>query len=137
MPIIHVHLKKGTTKAFRAALSGAISEALLGTLELPADDYNQVTFEHEPENMLYDANFWGVPRSEKMIFISMSFNHRSAELKARLFENVATKVVRATGTRIEDIMMNIVEIASENWWAYGRAVNAETGFDARMVNTPA
>ena len=136
MPIVHVNLKKGTSTEYRSAVAQAIKDALLGVLELPDDDYNQVTFEHEPENMIYDPNFWGLPRSEKMIFVSMSFNERSPELKARLFETVADNLVAAVGLRREDVMMRIVEVARENWWAHGRTVNAETGFDSRMANTP-
>lgn len=136
MPIVHVHLKKGTSADYRAAIAGGIKDALLDVLELPADDYNQITFEHEPENMIYDPNYFGLPRSDKMIFVSMSFNHRSPELKARLFETVANNIVAAVGIGIEDVMMNIVETARENWWAQGRTVNPETGFDSRMVNAP-
>ncbi|WP_205651107.1 tautomerase family protein [Tsuneonella mangrovi] len=103
---------------------------------LPEDDYNQITFEHEPENMIYDPNFFGLPRSERMVFISMSFNHRSAELKAQLFDQVARNVVEEADLRIEDVMMNIIETARENWWAHGRTINPETGFDSRMVDAP-
>jgi phenylpyruvate tautomerase PptA (4-oxalocrotonate tautomerase family) len=136
MPIVHVHLKKGTSPEYRGSIAAAIKDALLGVLELPDDDYNQITFEHEPENMIYDPNFFGLPRSEKMIFVSMSFNQRSPQLKQKLFETVANNIVGAVGIGIEDVMMNIVEIARENWWAHGRTVNPETGFDSRMVNAP-
>lgn len=136
MPIVHVHLMKGSSPDYRRAVAGAIKAALNGVLELPDDDYNQITFEHEPENMIYDPNFFGLPRSEKMIFVSMSFNQRSPELKQRLFETIARNLVEAVDLRIEDVMMNIVEVARENWWAHGRTVNPETGFDSRMVNAP-
>ncbi len=136
MPLVHVHLKKGTSREYRASVAGAIKRALNGVFELPDDDYNQVTFEHEPENMIYDPNFFGLPRSERMIFVSMSFNHRSPELKKKLFEAVAQNLVEAVGLRIEDVMMNIVEVARENWWAHGRTVSPETGFDSRMANVP-
>ncbi len=136
MPLISVYLKKGTSPEFRRSLAGAIKKAFIGVLKLPDDDYNQVTFELDPENMIYDPNFFGEVRSEKMILISMSFNHRSAELKAELFETVAKNIVEAVGIRIQDVMMTVVETARENWWAYGRTVNQETGFDSRMVDAP-
>jgi phenylpyruvate tautomerase PptA (4-oxalocrotonate tautomerase family) len=136
MPLIHVHLKKGTSPEYRAAVAGAIKRALIGVLGLPDDDYNQVTYEHEPENMIYDPNFFGLARSDRMILVSMEFNHRSPELKAKLFETVADNVVEAVGLRREDVMMNIIEVARENWWAHGRSINPETGFDSRMVGAP-
>ncbi len=136
MPIVHVHLKKGTSTAHRLNIAKGIKRALREVLMLPEDDYNQITFEHEPENMIYDPNFFGLPRSERMVFISMSFNHRSAELKAQLFDQVARNVVEEADLRIEDVMMNIIETARENWWAHGRTINPETGFDSRMVDAP-
>ncbi len=133
MPIIHVHLKKGTTPAYRRALAGAIKSSVIKVLGLPDDDYNQVTYEHDPENMIFDPNFFGIPRSDRMVFVGMSFNTRPAEQKQRLFQEIARNVVAAVDLRIEDLMMNIQETPAENWWAYARTTNPETGFDSRMT----
>ena len=133
MPIIHVHLKKGSSSKYRRDVAGAIKRSMIDVLGLPDDDYNQITYEHDPENMIYNSNFFGVPRSEKMLLISMSFNTRPPEQKKRLFEIVANNIVKMTGTRIEDIMMMIIETPAENWWAFARTVNPETGLDSRML----
>ena len=132
MPIIHVNLNKGSSSEYRRGVADAIKQSMIDVLGLPDDDYNQITHEHDPENMIYDPNFFGVPRSEKMLLISMSFNIRPPEQKKRLFETVARNTVEMTGTRIEDIMMMILETPAENWWAFARTVNPETGFDSRM-----
>lgn len=134
MPIIHVHMKKGVTKEYKKAISDGIYKAMIDVLGLPLDDYNQLTFEMEPEDMRYDPNYFGEHRSEKVIFIQLTFNDgRSAELKTKLFETIANNLVENPGMRIQDVMMLITESGRQNWWAYARTVNPETGLDSRMT----
>jgi len=137
MPIIHVHLKKGTSLKHRESIKTAIHDAMKAVLGVPDDDYNQITYEHEPENMIYDPNYFGVPRSEKMVFIGLVFNARPAQQKQALFEKIAANVVEYAGLRIEDVMMNIQETDPANWWAYARTVDPKTGTDSRMSAPPA
>jgi 4-oxalocrotonate tautomerase len=132
MPIIYVSLRKGTPVAFRKAIAQGIQRAMISTLKIPADDYFQVTHELEPENMIYDRNFFGVVRSDEAVFIQLFFNHRPGDLKKALFAAIADNLVRDPSIRREDIFMSIAETAFENWWAQGRTVNPETGTDSRM-----
>lgn len=136
MPLSHVYLKKGVTREYKQAISDGVYRAMIDVLGLPADDYNQVTFEMDPDDMRYDPNYFGVPRSEKVVFISMSFNDgRTAETKTQLFETIAANLVESPGMRIEDIMMVILEAGRENWWAYARTTDPETGLDSRMAES--
>jgi len=132
MPIIYVSLRKGTPVAYRKAIAQGIQRAMISTLRIPDDDYFQVTHELEPENMIYDRNFFGVARGDNAVFVQLFFNHRPADLKKALFAAIADNLVRDPGLKREDIFMSIVETAFENWWAQGRAVNPETGTDSRM-----
>ena len=135
MPLIHVYLKKGVTREYKRAISDGIYRAMIDVLHLPDDDYNQVTFEMDPEDMRYDPNYFGVHRSEKVVFISITFNNgRAPETKTQLFETIAANLVKSPGMRIEDVMMYILEAARENWWAYARTINPETGLDSRMAH---
>jgi len=66
------------------------------------------------------------------VIIRMTFNHRPPAQKAALFETVADRLVTTVGMRREDVLMTILETAAENWWATGRTIDPETGFDTRM-----
>jgi 4-oxalocrotonate tautomerase len=132
MPIIYVSLRKGTSPAYRKSIAGSIQQAMIKTLKIPADDYFQVTHELEPENMIYDASYFGVARSEKAVFVQLFFNHRPATVKQALFEAIADHLVREPGLRREDVLLTISETAFESWWGYGRKVDPTTGTDARM-----
>ena len=134
MPLINVYMKKGVTKEYKKAISDGIRQAMMDVLGLPDDDYNQVTFEMEPEDMRYDPNYFGVPRSEKAIFFSITFNvGRTPETKQRLFQAIVDNLTKSPGMRIEDIMGFIVERAAENWNANARTGDPGTGSDSRMT----
>lgn len=82
--------------------------------------------------MVYDPNYFNVPRSPDIIFIHFFFNTRPKEMKERFFEAVADEVTKRTSLHREDLLMAITEVPAENWWAYGRTVDPKTGFDTRM-----
>ena len=132
MPLIEVWLREGKPAMYRKAIADGIHRAMIDVLKIPEDDYFQVTYEMSPENIIYDPNYFGVARSEDMVLIRLAFNARPAAVKQRLFETIADNLVKAPGFRREDIGMSIVETAFENWWAYARAVDPQTGTDARM-----
>jgi 4-oxalocrotonate tautomerase len=132
VPIIHVYLPKGETQDFKNAIARSIQDAMIETFALPEDDYFQITHETDPANLHYDRNYFGVKRGEKPVMISLSFNVRPPEPKKALFAAVVRNLTASPGIPIEDIYMNIIECAPENWWAYARTVNPETGTDARM-----
>ena len=137
MPIVNVSLRKGTPPEYRKAISSGIHKAMIENLHLPEDDYFQITHELEPENFVFDANFFGHHRSERMVVLQFFFNARSPAVKESFYNEVADNLVRDAGLRREDIMINIVEPAPQNWWIFGRTVDPETGFDSRMgARTP-
>lgn len=132
MPLIQVWMRSGKDKAYKAAISKSIHQAMMDVMKLPGDDYFQVTCELEEENYIFDPNYFGVPRSPDFLMIRLSFNARPAAVKQRLFETIADNLVKSPGLRREDIGMSIIETAFENWWAHARAVDPDTGTDSRM-----
>lgn len=100
----------------------------LGT---PRDDWFAVTHELDKEHFQYDPNYYGRERSPEFVMVQAFFNARPAVVKERVFEAVAENLTRA-GVHREDIMINIAEVAPENWWLEGREIDPATGTDARM-----
>lgn len=132
MPFVEIYLRKGKTPEFRKAVSTAVHESMREVFQIPEDDYFHVVHDMEPGDILHPPMFFGIERSADIVIIRMTFNQRPAAQKAALFEAVADHVTAATGTRREDVLMTVLETASENWWVYGRTIDPETGFDARM-----
>lgn len=132
MPFVEIYLRKGKSPDVRRALSEAVHASMREVFRIPEDDYFHVVHDMEPHDLRHPPVFFGLERSADVVIIRMTFNRRPPAQKAALFEAVADRVVADTGMRREDILMSILETASENWWVYGRTVDPETGFDTRM-----
>lgn len=136
MPLVYLSLRKGSSTEYKNKIAVSIHKAMKEVLNVPEDDYNQVTFDQEPEDMMFNPRYFGIERSAKTVFIQMFFNTRPPEVKAALYTAIANNLVESPGLRKEDIGIIVVETAPENWWAYGREVNPSSGFDKRMnLNT--
>ena len=132
MPMVYIQMHEGKDAAYKKAVSEGIHAAMMDVLGVPDDTWDQFFHEHKPGNMVYDRNYFDVPRSEDMMFIHFFFNTRPKEMKERFFEAVADEVTKRSGLRREDLLMAITEVPWENWWAFGRTVDPKTGFDTRM-----
>jgi phenylpyruvate tautomerase PptA (4-oxalocrotonate tautomerase family) len=78
----------------------------------------------------------GFARSEDLIFIDMSWNKRTPEIKKKLFEKIANNLEASPGLKRADILFTVKETPSENWWVHGRIVNPDTGLDSRIQHVP-
>ena len=132
MPIVNIWMHEGKDAAYKKHVSEGIHAAMMGVLGVPDDTWDQLFNDMKVGDMIYDPNYFGMPRGPDMIFIQFFFNTRPKEMKERFFEAVADEVTMRTGLRRQDLLMNIVEVPWENWWAYGRTVDPKTGFDTRM-----
>ncbi|MET7987511.1 MULTISPECIES: tautomerase family protein [unclassified Streptomyces] len=137
MPLINIYLRQGTSPEHRRNVSLGIHKAMVDVLKVPQDDQFHVFHEVSPDNFHMQPVVFGLRRSERAMFIQMSFNHRTAEQKAELFQGIVNNLRLFADVPEEDILMTIIETANENWWAAGRVVNPTTGYDERMNDTVA
>ncbi|MFE2997648.1 tautomerase family protein [Nocardia sp. NPDC059246] len=136
MPLINIYLRQGTTPEYRRNVSAALHKAMVDALKIPQDDQFHVFLEVTPDNFHMQQMVFGLPRSERTMLIQLSFNQRTAEQKNELFQEIVANLRVFADVPEEDILMMILETARENWWAAGRVVNPETGYDARMTDIP-
>ena len=137
MPFTTIEMHEGAyTAQQRKVISDAIHDAMIETLAIPEDD--RIHFFHVlPEgSVFHDHVMFGKPRTERLFFLTFSFNMRSAELKEALYRSTVRHLAATAGVSSDEVVMRVVETASENWWADGREVDPETGFDTRMTNVP-
>ena len=137
MPFVSIEVRQGvTTPEQRASISDAIHQALTETLDIPADDRFHVFHEAPQGGMFHDAVVFGKPRTDRLMFVTLSFNQRPPEVKNALFDSLVRHLRATAGVPSEDVMFRVIETARENWWADGRVVNPETGYDERMTVAP-
>jgi len=109
-------LLKGKSPQYRLELGNAVHQALVETINVPARDRFQVITQHEPEDFVYDAEYLGIRRSPDLVIIQVTLSAgRSLELKRALYRKIARRLNSAVRLRPEDVWVNLVEVAKENW----------------------
>jgi 4-oxalocrotonate tautomerase len=116
MPLIHISLRAGKPEAYRQAIFDSLYRAMREALDVPDDDQFMTIREHEPANFRYSASCYGVSRSEDVVYIQITvFDTRTAEQKKALFRRAAELLGENPGIRPENVFVNILESAKENW----------------------
>jgi len=116
MPLIHISLRAGKPEAYRQAIFDSLYRAMRETLDVPEDDQFMTITEHNAANFRYSPTYLGVARSDDVVFIQITANNtRGLEQKKALFSRTAQLLGESPGLRPEDVFINIVEVAKENW----------------------
>jgi len=137
MPHVSIELHEGVyNRDQRRAISDGIHQAMIDVLAIPEDDRYHYFTEYPVGSVFRDEIAFGIPRTDKLIYITFSFNERTPEVKDALFKAVVDQVGQRAGLLPRDFIIRILETARENWWAEGRLINPETGYDQRMTNVP-
>jgi len=115
MPLTHISLRAGKSEAYRRAIFDGLYRAMRETLNVPEDDQFITITEHDAANFRYGP-YLGVARSDDLVFIQMTvFNTRTAEQKKALFRRIVELLGENPGIRPEDVFVNLLEAAKENW----------------------
>jgi 4-oxalocrotonate tautomerase len=115
MPLIHISLRAGKPEAYRQAIFNGLYCAMRETLNVPEDDQFMTISEHAASNFRYGDGY-GVARSADVVYIQITvFNTRTVEEKKALFRRIAELLGECPGIRPEDVFVNILEAAKENW----------------------
>ena len=115
MPLVRISLLRGRPADLRRRIGDAVHRAMVDTIGVPALDRFQVLTEHEPGDLVYDSNYLGIARSDGLVVIQLTISAgRSLEQKRALYRAI-TGNLSALGIRREDVWINLVEVAKENW----------------------
>jgi 4-oxalocrotonate tautomerase len=115
MPLIHINLRAGKPEAYRQAIFDGLYRAMRETLNVPLDDQFMTITEHEAANFRYGKGY-DVARTADVVYIQITvFNTRTSEQKKALFKRIAELLGNNPGIRPEDVFVNVLESAKENW----------------------
>ncbi|MFA6114222.1 MAG: tautomerase family protein [Sphingomonas sp.] len=116
MPLLHISLRAGKPEIYRQAIFDSLYQALRDTFDVPEDDQFMTITEHDAANFRYGASYLGIARSDELVFIQIAANNtRTVEQKKALFRRIAELLGESPGIRPEDVFVNLVEVAKENW----------------------
>jgi len=122
MPLVRISLLKGKPASYRRKVGDAIHQALVEAIDVPSKDRFQLITEHDAEDFVYDREYLGIARTRDLVIVQATISAgRSLEKKRRLYQAIAERLHAAVGLRSEDVWINLVEVAKENW-SFGNGV---------------
>jgi 4-oxalocrotonate tautomerase len=116
MPLIRIDLLEGKSEEYKRAIADGVHKALVEGAGAPADDRFQVITEYPAGGMIYDPNYLGIKRSDNIVMVQITLSAgRKLGQKRQLFKRMAEILAEKPGLRPEDLLINLVEVAWENW----------------------
>lgn len=115
MPLLHISLRAGKSEAYRQAILDGLYRAMRETLKVPDGDQFMTISEHAAANFRAGDAF-GIKRSDDLVYIQIIvFDTRTADEKKALFRRIADLLGVSPGIRPEDVFVNVLTSATENW----------------------
>ena len=122
MPLVRIDLREGTSAEYRRAIADGVHQAMIDALAIPLDDRFQVIAEHSADNLIYDPQYLGIKRSDRVVFIQITLSAgRKPGQKRALYKRITELLANSPGVRPEDVVINLVEVVWENW-SFGNGV---------------
>jgi 4-oxalocrotonate tautomerase len=122
MPLVQVSLRQGKSADYRQAIGDAVYNAMLETFDVPKEDRFIVISEHAASEFQFSRNYLDIARSDDLVIIQITANNtRNVEQKKALFARIAELLSQDPGLRTEDVFINLVEVAKENW-SFGNGI---------------
>jgi 4-oxalocrotonate tautomerase len=116
MPLVRISLREGKSDEYRRALGDGVHQAMIEALEVPPQDHLQVITEHSRNDLIYDPSYLGVNRSDDIVIVQITLSAgRKPPQKRKLYQRIVEILTKHPGVRPQDLMINLVETAWENW----------------------
>ncbi|NVO15810.1 MAG: tautomerase family protein [Rhodoplanes sp.] len=127
MPLTRVSLRRGKPAAYRKAILDGLYAAMHETFTVPEGDRFMLVSEHDADDFDYGPDYFGIHRSDDLVIIQLTVsNTRTFAQKQALFRRIVERLGENPGVRPEDVFINLVEVAAENWsFGYGDAQYAK------------
>jgi phenylpyruvate tautomerase PptA (4-oxalocrotonate tautomerase family) len=122
MPLVRIDLRQGKSPESRRQIGDIVYRAMRETINMPEHDRFQVITDHAADGLLYDPSYLGINRTDGIVFIQITLNAgRTLEQKKALYARIAELLAKESGIRPEDVLINLVECAKEDW-SFGNGI---------------
>ena len=116
MPIVRIDYLEGKAPEYGVQVGLIVARALTEVLNVPKDDLFQVITAHAKTGLQFDRDYLGIHRTDDCVFLQITLNSgRTVEMKQRFYKAVADGLHENLKLRKEDVLINLVEVAKENW----------------------
>jgi phenylpyruvate tautomerase PptA (4-oxalocrotonate tautomerase family) len=115
MPLARIELPQSIDAAKAREIGETINTAMMEVINVPNGDKFQVMTRHPPEGLNLTSEYLGIVYSTNLVLIQITMNQgRTVEMKKAFYRRVANDLA-ALGLRKQDVVINLVEVAKENW----------------------
>lgn len=115
MPLVRIDLPQSIDAQSAQRIGETINQAMMDIINVPKGDKFQIIARHPPEGRNLTPEYLGIAYSNNMVLIQITLNHgRTLEQKKAFYGRVAHDLA-ALGLRKQDVVINLVEVAKENW----------------------
>lgn len=123
MPKINIEILEGTSLEHRASVSSAIHAAMSKVLGTPPDHLFHVFREIRMADLFHDE-VEGLPRGDRLMFITFYISHRPVEVVEALQYETVRQLGEIAGVLPEEISTLVIETPSgANWWWSAKPLN--------------
>lgn len=116
MPLVQVDLPRALFDEKGGKISTEIHQALVDSLEIPADDKFQVFRPRDEGEIVFDPGYNGVDRRSLILIQVLMVHMYPVDRKRELYRHIVTRL-DAIGVRPEDIQIAVSENGYEDWYA--------------------
>ena len=122
MPLVRISLIKGKPREHVRAIGNGVHQALIEAFGVPADDRFQLVQQHDRDDLVYDAAFLGIHRTEDVVFINITAGSwRSVDQKKSLYHLIASNLAQDPGLRPEDVLV-VLSPNERADWSFGNGL---------------
>ena len=122
MPLVRVSLRRGKSDDYKRAIGDGVYQALRETFTVPEEDRFVAVSEHSESEFQFSKTYMDIARTDDLVILQITVsNTRSIEQKKALFARIVELLGQKPGLRKEDVFINLLEVAKENW-SFGNGV---------------
>jgi 4-oxalocrotonate tautomerase len=117
MPLVRIDVDASTSSETLSSICDAVYDAMTSTAKVPLHDKFMIVAKHGAGELVFpQEGYLGVKYTPGIVFIQITWNAgRTTDVKKALYRKVAADIHEKTGIRKEDVWINLVEVAPENW----------------------
>ena len=116
MPLVRISLRTGKSDEYPRSIADGIHRAMVEKLAVPEQDRFQVITEHGADALIYDPTYLGIQRSDDIVLVQITLSAgRKPTQKRDFMSRAAGLLAQNPGLRPQDLFINLVEVAWENW----------------------
>lgn len=122
MALVRIDYCNSHKHDFGQIAASVVNNAMAQVLSVPMSENYVVTQSHTKQDLLHNPENVSSERLSRIVFIQITLNlGRTPELKVKFFDALTAALGVALSIEPQDIFINLVEVAKENW-SFGRSV---------------